>query len=1176
MKIFTQNLKTLAVILFSTGFSINAQEVCYDPAACNYMMANENESCVYVVTNDMISSAQEAIDLAQAAYTAAQDAYALSSSARSILETSVADSESAVTIAGSLYSEKNDQISIEENNMQSLAADLSSLLGTLSVEVENLNNLEINLNLEQVSMVAAQLALQGAQQYLDQTQALANAALSDFEVVEYENFEAAQAVQDAWEAYNFADNLQDNALEALGVSQLEQEATQYAVDLGVSALNSASEELINALGELGLAEEATAAKSAIVATAQVSMEAAVAALELAQAISDAALTDFSAAEVESFELATAMTDALALQSFYEDAYANAMEQLGIAQAQQEATQYTADLAASALNQASEELIGALGAIGLAEEATAAKAVILDGANAGMDLAQSGLDQAQYALDVANGSFADAYAAVNSAQSTLSSAQSYANPLMNASQDAQNYYYSLDSEVCTYTPEVPSVELTPYVASYELTPYVAEYCVGGYYETITPAIPAVQAWVPEVCIPATYTPSVWVPEVCLPWVGCSGGYYTGGDLITSASCSGGYYETVTPAISAVTAWVPEVCTPAVPATYSPEVPATYSPYIPSTTLCVPNPEVAIAATAMAAAVAAYETALAPISAAQLALDGVLATQAAAQVVVDLASNTLNEALQGVQDQIAVVQNAQGDLDLAQEAENNANTAYQAAQDPVALAEEAEAFANEAAALALEAAGDWQALVEQNAGNALAALNTYEATAPLAEAATIVLDLASAAMEIANDEYNAALQDQIDQIAMFQNAQTDLNLAEEAENNANAAYEVAQDPEAAAQAALDLAQTASNHAVSVVADAQSLVESGAGNLLALLNDYEALSPLAEAATIALDIATTAAAEANEIVNSSMNALDSQLSAVQTHEYTISDMMTAIEIVASTVSDLQAGENVLDVSIIAAEDLIDLMTGEAIALSETLNEAENTFTTYVSELEVATITELNMKASRDVALIVLDDATNIMGSMSYSGDCAICDVDANGYGYVNSNDADLDGVCDYSEIPGCTDDLAINYNVSATINDESCIQSWEEMEVIIQNQQAEAYALGYDGGFNQGQNQQADSYALGYDEGFNQGTLTSTSLIDVYLDLPIGWSMFGYTCLESLDVVDAFYEISTSVVIVKDEMGLAYLPEFGFSALESLEFGEGYQIKLHSTVEEFHFCETRILND
>ena len=289
-----------------------------------------------------------------------------------------------------------------------------------------------------------------------------------------------------------------NALEALGVAQLEQEATQYAVDLGVSALNSASEELINALGELGLAEEATAAKEAVVASAQASMEAAVAALELAQAVSDAALSDFNAAEVENFELATALTDALDLHSFYEDAYADAMEQLGLAQLEQEATQYAADLAASTLNQASEELINALGAVGLAEEATAAKAAILDGANAGMDVAQSALDEAQYALDIANASFEDAYSAVESAQATLNSAQSYANPLMTASQDAQDYYYSLDSEVCTYTPEVPSVELTPYVPS-GLTPYVPGCYAGGYYETITPAVPAT-AWVQRyVCL-----------------------------------------------------------------------------------------------------------------------------------------------------------------------------------------------------------------------------------------------------------------------------------------------------------------------------------------------------------------------------------------------------------------------------------------------------------------------------------------------------------------------------------------------------------------------------------------------------------------------------------------------------------------------------------------------------
>jgi len=68
-----------------------------------------------------------------------------------------------------------------------------------------------------------------------------------------------------------------------------------------------------------------------------------------------------------------------------------------------------------------------------------------------------------------------------------------------------------------------------------------------------------------------------------------------------------------------------------------------------------------------------------------------------------------------------------------------------------------------------------------------------------------------------------------------------------------------------------------------------------------------------------------------------------------------------------------------------------------------------------------------------------------------------------------------------------------------------------------------------------------------------------------------MFGYTCLESLNVVDAFSDISNNIEIVKDEWGLAYLPAWGFSAFDNLEFGEGYQIKMIEAVTDFQFCST-----
>ena len=79
------------------------------------------------------------------------------------------------------------------------------------------------------------------------------------------------------------------------------------------------------------------------------------------------------------------------------------------------------------------------------------------------------------------------------------------------------------------------------------------------------------------------------------------------------------------------------------------------------------------------------------------------------------------------------------------------------------------------------------------------------------------------------------------------------------------------------------------------------------------------------------------------------------------------------------------------------------------------------------------------------------------------------------------------------------------------------------------------------------------------------------NIPLELPQGWSMLGYTCLESLDVVEAFSVVSDNIEIVKDEWGMVYLPAWGFSAFDNLEFGEGYQIKMLEEVTDFQFCPT-----
>ena len=80
-----------------------------------------------------------------------------------------------------------------------------------------------------------------------------------------------------------------------------------------------------------------------------------------------------------------------------------------------------------------------------------------------------------------------------------------------------------------------------------------------------------------------------------------------------------------------------------------------------------------------------------------------------------------------------------------------------------------------------------------------------------------------------------------------------------------------------------------------------------------------------------------------------------------------------------------------------------------------------------------------------------------------------------------------------------------------------------------------------------------------------------INIPLDLPQGWSMLGYTCVESTDVVDALADVVNAVEIVKDEMGLSYLPSWNFNAIGYFKYAEGYQIKLYESINDLSFCST-----
>ena len=51
-----------------------------------------------------------------------------------------------------------------------------------------------------------------------------------------------------------------------------------------------------------------------------------------------------------------------------------------------------------------------------------------------------------------------------------------------------------------------------------------------------------------------------------------------------------------------------------------------------------------------------------------------------------------------------------------------------------------------------------------------------------------------------------------------------------------------------------------------------------------------------------------------------------------------------------------------------------------------------------------------------------------------------------------------------------------------------------------------------------------------------------------------MFGYTCFEPIEAIDAFSDIHDKIEIVKDGWGMAYIPGWEFNGIGELRHSKG----------------------
>jgi hypothetical protein len=110
----------------------------------------------------------------------------------------------------------------------------------------------------------------------------------------------------------------------------------------------------------------------------------------------------------------------------------------------------------------------------------------------------------------------------------------------------------------------------------------------------------------------------------------------------------------------------------------------------------------------------------------------------------------------------------------------------------------------------------------------------------------------------------------------------------------------------------------------------------------------------------------------------------------------------------------------------------------------------------------------------------------------------------------------------IEGCTDESAINYNLDATIDDTSCF--FEDVP----------------------------------------------DCENITITLLNGWNMIGFSCLNNTNASIAFASIEDNIIIVKDGIGNAYLPEWDFNGIGDLERGYGYLMKVTEQTTNYNICE------
>jgi len=182
-------------------------------------------------------------------------------------------------------------------------------------------------------------------------------------------------------------------------------------------------------------------------------------------------------------------------------------------------------------------------------------------------------------------------------------------------------------------------------------------------------------------------------------------------------------------------------------------------------------------------------------------------------------------------------------------------------------------------------------------------------------------------------------------------------------------------------------------------------------------------------------------------------------------------------------------------------------------------------------------------------------------------------------NGNHGSINGAIFSEDVPesynGCTDVNALNFDESALCDNGSCVFADEVLSNLEES-------------FNQsvsGLNNELDSTNITLNDIIDTWQssidLTNASLDEVsdmnqtiasfttLIDLQEGWNMIGYGCPEPVNIEQGMSMYTDLVLLIKDNNGSVYLPEFNFNGIGDFTPGYGYQLKVSEPIEDFGLC-------